>query len=65
MSFEACAQQYGEYLRAHPDVVDELLQIVDVHPTALLCYEASAEQCHRSVLVEALLEQRCLDVVNL
>ena len=49
-----CLTLYSGHLDANPDVVIELEAVLDGHQAALLCFEADACECHRSVIVERL-----------
>jgi uncharacterized protein (DUF488 family) len=46
--------RYRAHVAEHPAVLDDLLAAAGGAPAALLCYEAEAAACHRSVLLEAL-----------
>jgi uncharacterized protein (DUF488 family) len=46
--------RYREHLVRRHAVLDEILAAAGGAPAALLCYEAEAAACHRSVLLEAL-----------
>jgi uncharacterized protein (DUF488 family) len=50
----AILARYREHVAQHPYVLDEILAAAAGAPAALLCYEADAAACHRSVLLEAL-----------
>jgi uncharacterized protein (DUF488 family) len=49
--------RYRAHLAGTPGVLDALLDAAAGRPAALLCYEADAAACHRSVLLAALAEQ--------
>jgi uncharacterized protein (DUF488 family) len=49
-----CLARYRAHLAADPSVLDEILELARRERIALLCYEAAAEDCHRSILLEAL-----------
>jgi len=51
---ERCLQAYRRYIDAHPEVIEELEQLTGSTRAALLCVEAKAESCHRSILVDRL-----------
>ncbi|MCA1567278.1 MAG: DUF488 domain-containing protein [Acidobacteria bacterium] len=60
-STEECMLRYSEYLALHPEVVEELYSHVRAaaergRPACLTCYEHLTADCHRSVLVNYLLE---------
>ena len=46
--------RYREHLARTPGVLEAILAEAGDEPAALLCYEAEAMECHRSVLLEAL-----------
>jgi uncharacterized protein (DUF488 family) len=46
--------RFREHLLRAPAVLDEIHAAALREPTALLCYEASAQECHRSVLLAEL-----------
>ena len=58
MSPAACATRFARHLEAHLEIVDELVSLVGDGPAALLCYEAIRSECHRAILLEALLKRR-------
>jgi uncharacterized protein (DUF488 family) len=58
---EECLSRYRVYLNEHPERVGELYSYVRLayesgRPACLTCYEHAPHECHRSVLVEALIE---------
>ena len=53
-SSEEILARYREHLARTPGVLDEILAAAGGRPAALLCYEADAAACHRSVLLEEL-----------
>jgi len=46
--------RYREHLARTPSVLEEIRAAAGGEAAALLCYEAEAKECHRSVLLEAL-----------
>lgn len=50
----ACLALYSKYVDDHPEVVDAVETAVHGGRVALLCFEAEACDCHRSVIVERL-----------
>jgi uncharacterized protein (DUF488 family) len=52
-----CALRYRKYLEQNLDIIDRLEETAIGKPTAVLCYEASREDCHRGILL-AVLENR-------
>lgn len=46
--------RYREHLARTPGVLEAILAAAGEEPAALLCYEADAKECHRSILLEAL-----------
>ena len=58
-SVKDCLQKYRKHLRRHFGCLDELLDLIKVaeasgRPACLTCFEKMPEECHRSILVEAL-----------
>lgn len=49
-----CLAMYRAHLANRPDVVDSVAAVLRERPSALLCVEADACDCHRSILAEAL-----------
>jgi uncharacterized protein (DUF488 family) len=49
-----CLALYSAYVDGHPEVVQAVETAVKGRAAALLCFEADACDCHRSVLVERL-----------
>lgn len=47
-------KEYADYLAQHGDVVDAILPQLAGHRVALLCYEANPDQCHRTVVAQAI-----------
>ncbi|HEY0626051.1 MAG TPA: DUF488 domain-containing protein [Allosphingosinicella sp.] len=45
--------------------IEQALDVADDSRAALLCYEADAAGCHRTMLAERLLERRAFDIRNL
>ena len=48
---EEILARYREHLAHTPGVLEEILAAAGGRPAALLCYEADAAACHRSVLL--------------
>lgn len=57
LDMKACAKAYAKHLREHPEIVEELANLVKVGDAALLCYEGHRDRCHRGVLLDALTKQ--------
>jgi uncharacterized protein (DUF488 family) len=53
---ETCLKLYSSHVDDHPEVVQEVEKAISGTKAALLCFEASSLECHRSILVERLLE---------
>jgi uncharacterized protein (DUF488 family) len=51
---DTCLASYGSYLDSRPDVVAEVERAINGSRAALLCAEADASQCHRSVIASRL-----------
>ena len=59
---------YTDYLEHEPAAQTELARAAEIamaRPTALLCLEADAKVCHRSLIAASLVERCGFDVVNL
>lgn len=50
-----CLTLYSGHLDKNPEVVTEVEAILNGHKAALLCFEADACECHRSIIVQRLL----------
>jgi uncharacterized protein (DUF488 family) len=72
-----CLQRYRQFLMYNPDCLDELLTHIKraakaSRPACLTCYEQLPDQCHRSVIIEVLVESApklrpvhlCLEIAN-
>jgi len=55
---ERCLALYAGHLDAHPEVIAEVEEAVTGCNAALLCYEAAAAECHRSVLARRMVVAR-------
>lgn len=49
-----CLMLYSGHLDANPEVVTQVEDVLQGHNAALLCFEAEACDCHRSIIVERL-----------
>jgi uncharacterized protein (DUF488 family) len=66
LTAQECARRYAAHLERNPWILDVVLKVLERSTTALLCYERHASDCHRGVLVEALLARRPgLEVLHL
>ncbi|GAA5501687.1 hypothetical protein Dxin01_01424 [Deinococcus xinjiangensis] len=64
--FEPFRAGYLVHLATQGQALEELAQLAAQQPTALLCYEAEASTCHRSLLVERMQKLELVgEVVNL
>lgn len=52
LSFDDFADDFRDILAAHMDVIEELGVVATEHRVCLLCFEADAERCHRSIVAE-------------
>lgn len=52
--YEAFFRAYAQHLEAHADALNKLSGLFSRAPVCLMCYEAEAEKCHRSVLAARL-----------
>jgi uncharacterized protein (DUF488 family) len=53
-NIELALERYGTYLNSRQDRLKSLMDVVTSRTYCLLCLEADAESCHRSVLAEKL-----------
>jgi len=53
-NIERCLALYSGHLDRTPDALDEVEELVKAKRCALLCFEAVACECHRSVIAERL-----------
>lgn len=58
LGFDECARKYAQYIADNPKVIDTLESIITQNLSALLCYEAERNECHRSILIDALMVRR-------
>jgi len=54
---EECLEMFRRHVDKTPEVVPELMAAVEGERAALLCVEAEATSCHRSVLADRLAER--------
>jgi len=57
---ENCLRLYSEYLDEHPSIINEVERVVRDQTSALLCFEADACGCHRSIIAQRLTRKRGL-----
>ncbi|MEJ7731355.1 MAG: DUF488 domain-containing protein [Polyangiaceae bacterium] len=62
---ERCLALYAGHLDAHPEVIADVEEAVAGRGAALLCYEAAAAECHRSVLARRMVAARPRTVMDL
>jgi uncharacterized protein (DUF488 family) len=66
MSWTEFEARYREHLRDQAEALETVAAWVRAAPVALLCFEADARACHRSIVAEALLDEGAAhDVVHL
>jgi uncharacterized protein (DUF488 family) len=53
---DLCLEHYSDHLAKIPDVVSSVASLSRIRRPALFCYEADAEECHRGVLITALIK---------
>lgn len=53
-----CLALYAKHLDRTPDALDDVLELADSKRAALLCFEAEACECHRSVIAARLRRRR-------
>ncbi|HEY5006655.1 MAG TPA: DUF488 family protein, partial [Caulobacteraceae bacterium] len=59
---------YTDYLENEPAAQAQLAEAADIattRPSALLCLEADARECHRSLIAARLVERNGFEVVDL
>jgi uncharacterized protein (DUF488 family) len=49
-----CLQLYRQHLTEHPEVVGLVAKALEGRRAALLCFEAGARSCHRSIITDRL-----------
>jgi len=49
-----CLARYSEYLRLNPRIISTIRAAAKTRCTALLCYEAESDACHRGAILAAL-----------
>ena len=52
--WEHYSEDFGRHLATQAEALQGLMQIARAQPTALMCFEARAERCHRSLVAAAL-----------
>ncbi|MDB5097891.1 MAG: hypothetical protein JWM80_2312 [Cyanobacteria bacterium RYN_339] len=52
--FQKLARRYGPYLEERGPALKQIFDLARERPSALVCYEASAEACHRSLVARRL-----------
>lgn len=57
LSAKKCLALYSAHLDEHPAVLVALTSLMQGHRAALFCYESTRDQCHRGVLMAALVAQ--------
>jgi uncharacterized protein (DUF488 family) len=60
-SSEECLARYRDHLAREPQVLKQILEAAAAERVALLCFEADARECHRSILLEQL-ASLCSDI---
>lgn len=57
-------KKYEEILNSNLNFVEEAIQIIQNSPTALMCFEAEPESCHRSILSQFIQKKTNLKIFN-
>lgn len=67
LGFNECAGKYLEYLNQNPVIVETLESMVVKNDNCvLLCFEADPNQCHRSLLLNALqIRNKTFQIIDL
>lgn len=56
-SIQDCLKLYRGYLKHHPEILDLLSEELKYSGVAFLCYERKHANCHRSVLLDAIVKK--------
>ena len=54
---DLCLLLYADHLSQHPGILDRVAREISDGLTAVLCYERNHHECHRSILLEALVSR--------
>ena len=54
---QTCLAMYASHIDSHPTVLDDVDRVIAGRRAALLCVEATACECHRSILADRLLRK--------
>lgn len=65
VSVAACARVYRKHLASLPDVVAQVAEVLRSQTTAVFCFEAEHDCCHRSVLLEAVAKEVPLAITRI
>ncbi len=67
LDFKECAIKYLEYLNQNPVIIETLESIIAKNTNCvLMCFESDPNQCHRSLLLNALeIKNKAFQTVNL
>jgi len=63
---DLCFALYAAHLESNPEILETLERIISERVSALLCYEARRDDCHRGILLTRLLGRcRSMRIVDL
>jgi uncharacterized protein (DUF488 family) len=62
---DACLAAYARHIEESPEVIDRVLGAAERRRAALLCVEATADRCHRSLIARQLRQAAKRSVVDL
>ncbi len=62
-SVEECLMRYRDHLHHNPECLDEMWEVIEEasqqkKAVCLTCFELEHEQCHRSILIEGLMDKQ-------
>jgi len=57
-------KKYKEILDCNLNFVEDAIQIIQNNPTALMCFEANPDSCHRSILSQFIQKKTNLKIFN-
>ena len=64
LPMKECIRLYGEHLDDNPHTVQQVALALESAPSAVFCYEAGHDDCHRSILLQRVDEVIKLDITE-